>query len=383
MNLIIRLLLSLLLLMPFKVLALDIIFGPEFTFAPEDGGDPNIPERDALVRWMWNHLVKNQSAGAKFSKRDLDNGEYIWFQSPNGWSFTVSVDPGVIEIQMKPMTVEMFEHFKNDIQDAIFASASNIRFFPSEFTGGGHINMNCAEFRKNPLLFRNFVVDLYNHNELFMGVFGYDTNNAIPWYLKNRTGPFAEVIRKFDNGDYGSDFEKFATALQSALSTSADRFIRLWDIRPPDIQMREPKLRSEKSHMVNFDKIITQDRLEIRAIRPQASADMWVRQIRLFKQRLEYLAKLDRGIPIEVLVPVAGIDIPNREHHLNPPIRAEDALRAFYAYVTESGENWQDHRDYLWPDWVKDGELERFEKSEWFKTREQAPLKACEKRLSS
>lgn len=370
-----------LLVLPLHGWALNIVFGPEFTFAPENGRVPVEADIDSLERWMWNHLVKGQKAAARFSKRTLDEGDYVQFQSPNGWSFTLSSDPGVIEIQMLPMSVEMFDRFKADIQDAIFASASNIRFFPSRFTGGGHINMSCQEFKKNPLLFRNFIVDLFNHNELFMGIFGYDTNNAIPWYLKNRNDAFKEVIARFDSGRYEEDFNQFVTDLELAMNTTADRFIKYWDIRPPEAQMIEPKKRSAKGHMVNLENIITEDRFEIRAVRPQASMDVWVRQIRLFKERLEFLAKNKTAIPIEPLVRVAAIDFEGRKHHLNPPVRAEDALRAFYVYVTESGLKWQDHRDYLWPDWIENGELERFENSDWFKRRE-SPLKRCEANLS-
>lgn len=375
------LLIAILLLMPLRLFALDVEFGPEFTFAPEIGGDPGVEERIVLTKLMWNHLVKNQKAAAKFSKKEIDE-DYTQFESPNGWSFTVSNDPGVIEVQMRPMTVEMYEHYKVDIQDAIFASASNLRFFPARFTGGGHINMSCTAFRNNPLLFRNFLVDLYNHNELFLGVFGYDTNNAISWNLKDNAAAFAQTIQAFDAGDYTSNFVEFVSDIDMAMNTNMDRFVKIWDKRSPDLQIREPRIRGARTHMINLDNVETQNRFEIRAIRPQASVDMWVRQIRLFKKRLEYLEKMKAPIPIAPIVPMAGIDIVNKEHHLNPPVQAQAALRAFYQYVTEAGEQWQDHRDYLWPDWIENGELDRFEKSDWFQRREPLTEKSCEEKLT-
>lgn len=377
----IRLLMILCLILPVQTFALDVIFGPEFTFAPPQGGQAF---RGAVLRQMWNHLVKGQKAGAKFSKKDIDD-DFTKFQSPNGWSFTVSLDPGVVEVQMEPMTVEMFDHFKSDIQDAIFASASNVGYFPARFTGGGHINISCDEFRKNPLLFRNFIVDMFNHNELFMGVFGYDTHNAISWYLKNQRHKLEKVIQDFDNGRYTDGFETFAVDLEKVLNTSADRFVKIWDDRPLEKQLRSLKMRTAKAHMINFEHIKTQNRLEIRAIRPQTNINTWVRQIRLIRNRLKYLERFKTGIPLDIQTPVEAIDLENKEHQFYPPVRAQDALRAFYIYVTESGEKWLDHRDYLWPDWIKDGELKKFEESDWFRKQEQRleTDRSCEAQLGA
>jgi hypothetical protein len=65
-------------------------------------------------------------------------------------------------------------------------------------------------------------------------------------------------------------------------------------------------------------------------------------------------------------------------HLINPPVKAQTAMKAFYRFVTESSERWQEHRDYLWPAWESTGELRRFESSTWFLNREAL---ACEGRL--
>jgi hypothetical protein len=69
------------------------------------------------------------------------------------------------------------------------------------------------------------------------------------------------------------------------------------------------------------------------------------------------------------------------KHLLQPPIDPQWALRTFYEYVTESGLEWKDHTDYLWPKWITDHEVELFESTRWFKDRE--AKRNCESLLDS
>jgi hypothetical protein len=361
------------LLMSTSAWTLDIRFGPEFTFT-RFNGDQVQESREQVFKWAWRHLVHNQKAAAKFRTVELPNDSTRFF-SPNGWDFTISQDRDVVEVQMKPMTVEMFEHFASDIQDAVFVSAANTNHFPAMFLGGGHINIDAAELLKNPLLLRNLLVDFYNHNELFMGAFGYDTNNSIPWNLKERDKEIAAVIARFDAGAYDRDVKNFVEDLSLAVRSNVDRFYHYWKI----------DFRPTKFYAVNLESVLAFDRLEIRAVRPQLSIDMWNRQIRLLRDRIRYLETLNKPIPIEMKVPLLPIEDP-KQFVMTPPVDAALALRAFYEYVTESGQRWQDHRDYLWPDWINSGALERFEKSEWFQKNESGRSRAdrdCESALSA
>jgi hypothetical protein len=42
-------------------------------------------------------------------------------------------------------------------------------------------------------------------------------------------------------------------------------------------------------------------------------------------------------------------------------------MHAFHQYVIESGERWEDHKDYLWPKWISDGHVKRYERTDAFK----------------
>lgn len=278
---------------------------------------------------------------------------------------------------MNPGTVEHFRHFKNDMQDAIFDSAAIEDIIPALWRGGGHINISKTAFDSRMLL-RNFIVDMINHNELFLGIFGYDTFNALSFQLISPKAQRAAlaVIKQFDRGQI-TDPDKFLWNLQRAMQFEMDPFLRRWGSQL-----------SERGKYFAFNLLRYSDekgRIEIRAVRPQASMDVWIRQIDLFAHRLAYLDQFKRPIPIRPIVPIKPLSfaVEEENHTLNPPVDAQLAMRAFYKYVTESGLKWQDHRDYLWPQWTwvidgKPSELEKFETSQWFRDRERSN---CEGKL--
>jgi|GEM_PF-1566417 len=361
-----------------------IEFGPEFTLSDVKYGSSdkfyNVHTR------MQKHLVEDQPEGAKFEV--VSEGGPHTFTSPNGWWFSWHQEGGdewhgaSMEVRMKQGTVDYFRHFKNDMQDAIFVSAANEDIIPALFRGGGHINISASAFDSD-LLLRNFVVDLINHDELFLGVFGYDTNNALSFQLLPPRAQLAvyEVIQKFEQGiveGVANPDEQgaFLHQLQQAMQFAMDDFIFRWGL----IEQRG------KYFAFNFSKFTSNKRMELRAVRPQASMDMWVRQIDLLAHRLAYLDKIKRPIPILWKVPVKPLSfsVAGENHMLNPPIEPQLAMRAFYEYVTESGLKWQDHRDYLWPQWTwnidgRPSELEKFEKSQWFTRREK--VARCQQEL--
>lgn len=346
-----------------------VIFGPEFTFTNFEAGISAAPK---VIERMHNHLVLGQPEGAKFIRSDgKSGGEFL---SPNEWSFHHHIEEEVIEVRMAPQTAEFYRHFASDMQDAIFVSAANEGFFPAMFRGGGHINVSSRSFLEDPLLFRNFIVDILNHNELFMGVFGYDTNNALPLPLASERviAAVKGAILDFDSGRYKSEMDmvQFAKHLGVALSSGSDSFWGLWNNKQTN---RLPKFNALSFFHFGGDEA---DRLELRGVRPQASVDVWVRQIDLIYHRLLYLEKIRQPIPLKWKVPLGPV-ASTEAVLLNPPIDPQLALRAFYEYVTESGVSWSQHRDYLWPKWMTDGELEKFENSSWFKEREKAAAQNC------
>jgi hypothetical protein len=138
---------------------------------------------------MRQHLVEGQPDGLKFKVLALKTG----FGSPKGWSVWLQQDSGgCVEAGTNPMTVSEFKFYKDDLKDAIFVSAANAGHFPMLWQGGGHINIDLKELRKNSLLYRNFIIDLLNHNELFMGIFDYSRYEP---QISHQLNPPVEVTR--------------------------------------------------------------------------------------------------------------------------------------------------------------------------------------------
>lgn len=328
-----------------------IRFGPEFVLCHPQKHDIAI-----FYRHMKKHLTEDQPEGAKFTveRPKFDHERLI---SPNGWWISAYPDSGCLEVLTKPMTVEEFKAFKSDMQDAIFASGAATGFFPQLWQGGGHINIDVNVFRKNLTLYRNFIIDLLNHNELFMGIFEYNMTNAgFPHELKN------------------SDPEKALQLIERDISRGRLTFARITEHFQMNLHGRSFSF--ENMH---------ENRLEIRAVRPQASMDVWVRQIELLEARIRYLEKMTYPIAFHPRVPWQF----KVYDKLKPPVDPQEAMKSFYVYVSEAGLRWQDHNDYLWPMWVPlqegqtETELQKFERSDWFLEQERIHAQVCETKLAA
>ncbi len=352
-------------------------FGPEFSF-PLNLGDKS---HQLYIDHLRQHLVEGQPEGSKFSEHYKEASTDAVFTSPNGWWFEAGRDKGVIEVRMKPLRVDEAQIYASDIQDAIFASAYHLEFYPGLFVGGGHINIDLSYFFDNPVLLRNFIVDFVNHNELSLGIFNYDTHNASPIIFSGTYLALNQVLKDFDQRllmfqNHPIDFKKnvikeFLLKLNLALVSSSRNAEVAWET----LQFTNRKLTA-----ISFDEAISNGnsaRIEIRSVRPQWSFDMWIRQISLLRDRIFYLKKTFPGvlIPLQPRVPLLILEN-KADIKLKPPIDPQLALESFYKYVTEAGQVWSDHRDYIWPSWMwkQEGqsrsELERFESSRWFKTQE-------------
>lgn len=349
-------------------------FGPEFSFgrldAPFDDKDLAKFRAAAMA-----HLIEGQPVGEKFEIFVIESRTA--FQSPHGWWFTSSKDPHVLEVQMKPMTVEEFKAHDSDMQDAIFVTAANQGYVPFDYLGGGHLNIDIEAFQGNVLLVRNFIVDYWNHNELALGALSYDTNNAMPFSLQGAKywAEVQERLNKLNSGEYfRMDPEhylyQFLADLNATRSSSTDSLREYWHGPQP--------ARYKATDMTFYQATKTEKRIEIRAVRPQKSIYRWIKQIELIEARINYLAKFKKPIPLRPIVPIRIPENTTMENlALEPPVDPQEALRSFYNYVTESGLKWQDYREDLWPRWLRLGEVDKFEASDWFIFREAIASADC------
>lgn len=323
-------------------------FGPEFTFTSPSCAGNTKQFAKKVVRRAQRHLVDNQPRGAKF---DYDG--YTNFKSPNGWSASFEEDTCVVEVKVSPMTVDKYERYARDIEDAVFVTNANEGLFPAPFLGGGHINIDFKYLSKRPMLLRNFLVDLFvNHVELSMGIFNFDTNNALPHVMLNRDflPQFRLATKAFDDCRGPDCEDEYLQKLVKLTSQVRDPFSDFWF---KSVHLRWGKLMAV--NLLHYDG--ASPRIEIRSVRAQASMDVWIRQIRLLRNRLRYLEKLAKPIPIKLKFDLRKVHAAvknaaiTEDIALNPPISAAEALANFKIFAEESGEKIEDHLDYIWPAW--------------------------------
>ena len=349
-----------------SVAKIEVKFGPEFTFF-----NPSLTKNNeglglALKNYKDHlivHLVNNQPKKAKFDFNAIGD----LFTSPNGWYFHPTLDMGVIEVTTKPMTVADWEKYASDIQDAIFVSAYNNGLYPGLYIGGGHINIGLEPFYKNPILLRNFIVDFWNHNELSLGIMNYDTNNAAPLSMLKDSSikDISLWLERFDAILLGSRRNLTRSRILEHLAELSNiiYYSKSW-------MGRAWRSQSEiyKYIDLNFGNA-NQNRIELRSVRAQQNISTWINQIKLIQGRIDYLESLGTElIPLRFKLTVQQPTNRKQQNDfkLNPPVPAQEALKLFYTYVTESGQSWRDHRDYIWPQWIRNGSLRRFENSKWF-----------------
>jgi hypothetical protein len=218
----------------------------------------------------------------------------------------------------------------------------------------------------SPILIRNFLMDLLNHNELAMGIFSFDPLNAAPFEIFLSPQSQQRLLNLFSDYDAGalrSDVPNAQDYFRDFTSYPTDdhelfifRFYKIFSSKKSAITVYNATRRREAKYR----------RIEVRSVRPQASLDVFIRQIELLQGRLNYLRGLSEPLPYKPVCQFLEQDNP-----YNPPIDPQEALQAFYIYVEQSGQTWERHRDYLWPEWMNiGGELEKFESSAWFIQRE-------------
>lgn len=296
-------------------LASRVTFGPEFTFgnarlsrswqAAAKRDEAQTGEVVEIIRDKGNQAALTQLVAA-VQKRcgpplnrcrvvpgtDKYGLTVYRVEYPDGWWFQLTTDPGVIEAQAKPSTLgEMVAH-RNDLRFDLFGEAAKHKLFadPTSAGGGGHINIGVqSAFGDDVLLFRNFIVDMVNHHELFQGILENDLVSAPTLVDK---GPealelFRRVIAQFDSGELGHTIRDLAATIEDAVYAGEVKYqsISLTSIVDPNVPANLA-------------------RVELRGVRAQANMEQFFWELRLFDRRLKHLRGLDEPLPVEPFAPL-------------------------------------------------------------------------------
>jgi hypothetical protein len=250
--------------------------------------------------------------------QSLDYGKVTYHD--DDWWFHVIVDLGTVEVIAKPTTLKKFQSLKTRIDRDIFKTAASLGLETNSSTyGAGHIHIDreTSGLGSDPILFRNFIVDFFNHDEIASGILEDDEDNALAVSkLSDRAkSSLRRAIALFDSSAKGQqDLDSMILAINKAYMEN----------KTP------PKEDEAKFQALN---LLHPETVEIRSLRMQRDMGDFLKVIRLFQNRIDYLkTRKDQLIPLERMEEKQ--DIGSR-------------LRRFRLYVTESRLKWKDYKDLL------------------------------------
>lgn len=234
---------------------------------------------------------------------------------PDGYYFDVTLDPWVVEVTGKPIKASDLIEVSNRIQRDIYDNARILGYQPSAGAGGGHVHFGQRGlFGTDAFLFRDFMVDIYNHSELGSGILNFDHANSPPIHVlpEKSHRAFYRVIDEFD-AKPGS-LKGLATAIYNKVHKKT---VMNWSP-------------ATKYHGVNLSRLVEkmpydQRTVELRFIRPQQSGAQFKLIAELITKRIEYL-KIQRQIGI----------IPQLIS--NHPETLEDKFNHFVKFIEETGD---------------------------------------------
>lgn len=274
-----------------KLLA-QATFGAEFTFSnnviveAQDGANTVNNPMSEYFRDQLAAKVLERCHGCKAVKGKNQYGIKTYkIIYPDGFYFVVATDPGVVEIQTKPSTVEEIKAQSHRLKSDLFEVAREIGISPGS-RGGGHIHMGLASSVGSDLmLMRNLLVDFANHPELAMGILENSPRNAPALALlsQDQQETFAKIIADVDAN-------RIRSVRELALRINEE-------VYGPDHQKNQA-LNLMRIANPSWDE--SERTFEFRAIRPQLNEQEFVLLVRLLEGRLEYLKKIKQPIALSI-----------------------------------------------------------------------------------
>ena len=290
----------------------DLLFGPEWTFTNEKmiNASENIPSdvvnkvnQKALADWL-QHLKSQQKYRFEILKDSRYGTDLIRIFDLDGWWVQISMDPGVIEVHAKPSTKETFLKKKNFIEETVFIQAKAFGLNPHRHEGSGHIHLSFSHFNTY-LHFRNFLVDLYNHDFLFSQILvdkprsGATPLSAMP----------AEFQRRLSN--ILAEVDLLQLADQQKMILLASRIQN--EVYTDTIGLGISKSDAYKYQAINLSRIVDnavdfKDKtIELRGIRPQKNLQEFFLEIEMFQKRVAYVGEFKEFITYDEVNHMGGM----------------------------------------------------------------------------
>lgn len=266
------------------------------------------------------------------------------------WYYQVGGDPGVLETQTFPMSLNQMgreeRNYAAIIQRDIFEVASELELVPDKEYGGGHIHLDIeSTFGDNEIAFRNFIVDFYN-NALALEALENDPQSArvLAQMSPQARANFKKVIFEFDqsnekgiegmrslarmlaDGVYKPEYDKIKE------NTMIDRYDKYVGLSVMSL--------NEKPTVIELqgENIELGSTMEIRALRAQRNVDELTLLVHLFEQRIKKIIENSDRIEYKE---VAMNETYSKVTHSDKAA----VIEAFKKYIEQAGLVWDDYKD--------------------------------------
>ena len=240
--------------------------GAEFTFFVGDNRDKIFSTRDALT-----DFIVDNCTDCTFSKQ---LGTIVF---SNGFWMEINIDPTVVEVQALPIPEDRLGELIPLIQKNLFDMAAKIGLFPHQKMGGGHISFDTEGlFQGETFLFRDFLVDFFNHPEIANGLLGERSDPNSPHILQlpqESEDAFRKIIKDFDEKPSDYTIDDLMRRIEYEAYTET-----LWE-------GQKPYWENMKYQALAFHN----ERMEIRSVATQARAENFRQISLLYYRRVDYL----------------------------------------------------------------------------------------------
>jgi hypothetical protein len=268
----------------------------------------------------------------------------------DGYYYIVSTDPGVVEVQGRPLSLKEWRDHEDRLDKDIFKVARDASsIVPHRSAGSGHLHMDIAShFRGNFRLLVDFLIDFQNHPYLALCALGetFITNPPLAIQSQSQIDKFDDVIKGWS--------KLSETVVKMDRIEARLLFLNKEAFKDTYADLDD----SGKFQAISLNHVNDFGSIEIRALRPEENARHVRLLMQLFEQRLKYLRHHPGQLykKIKLAIPqIAKRDILQSEPAVRKFYHEQKDFKQlcvdeYYSYVSESGLAWSDYKPLLYPE---------------------------------